>query len=29
MDRASGDKEMISSSLNTIGAIYVDLKQPQ
>ena len=24
MDRASGDKEMISSSLNTIGAIYVD-----
>jgi AraC-like DNA-binding protein len=29
MDRASGDKEMISSSLNTIGAIYVDAKQPQ
>lgn len=29
MDRASGDKEMISSSLNTIGAIYVDSKQPQ
>lgn len=28
MDRASGDKEMISSSLNTIGAIYVDAKQP-
>ena len=27
MDRASGDKEMISSSLNTIGAIYVDAKQ--
>ena len=29
MDRASGDKEMISSSLNNIGAIYVDAKQPQ
>ena len=29
MDCASGDKEMISSSLNTIGAIYVDAKQPQ
>lgn len=29
MDRASGDKEMISSSLNTIGAIYMDLKQPK
>lgn len=29
MDRASGDKEMISSSLNTIGAIYVDAKQPK
>ena len=29
MDRACGDKEMISSSLNTIGAIYVDAKQPQ
>lgn len=29
MDRASGDKEMISSSLNTIGAIYVDAKQPR
>lgn len=29
MDRTSGDKEMISSSLNTIGAIYVDAKQPQ
>ena len=29
MDRASGNKEMISSSLNTIGAIYVDAKQPQ